>query len=269
MISKIYDAISAGTDGRAKLAHDLDRDIRSCFEQAASSKTPPRIFFRADDIGPPSRNFTRMMELFIKYEIPLCLAVVPVWMTRPRWEAMAPFLDTPELFCWHMHGYCHKNHEIEGKKQEFGPARTRKHLEHELSQGLHRLESILKDQFFPVFTPPWNRCSIETMDCLKQLGFKAVSRSFSSRPPVPEGFLDISVDVDLHTRKDKDATAGWAKLLKELERALSARSCGIMLHHMRMDDSAFLFLEYLLERVAGQKGLETVTYKDLVYSAVS
>lgn len=266
MISKIYDAIGTTEEGRAKLPQDLDRDIRHLFEKAICADTPPRIFFRADDIGPPSQNFTRMMMLFIKFKIPICLAVVPTWLTQPRWETMTPFWDTPELFCWHMHGYCHKNHETEGKKQEFGPARTRQNLEHELSRGLSRLESILGDQFFPVFTPPWNRCSTAAMDCLRQLGFKAVSRSFGSRPPVPEGFLDISVDVDLHTRKDKDARTGWAKLVKELERALSSGTCGIMLHHMRMNDSAFLFLEYLLEVVAGQKGLETVTYKDLVHS---
>jgi len=204
------------------------------------------------------------MALFQQFRIPLCLAVVPAWLTRSRWEAMAPFLGDGELFCWHMHGYRHQNHETQGKKQEFGLARPRETVHQDLSRGYARLQDIMGSHFFPVFTPPWNRCSTEAMESLKTLNFKAVSRSFGGKPLPPPNLPDIAVHVDLHTRKDPDPQTGWVKLLGELETGLASGRCGIMLHHMRMNDPAFLFLEYLLDLIAKTAKFSAVTYRELV-----
>ena len=116
------------------------------------------IFFRADDIAVPASNFTRLLKMFSQYRVPLCLAVVPAWLTRPRWQALkrvAP--NTASLWCWHQHGWRHVNHADQGKKQEFGPLRSQDDLEHDVKCGRHRLENLLGQNFYPVFTPPWNR----------------------------------------------------------------------------------------------------------------
>ncbi len=259
MISSIY------TIGRPVVPDAVAARLERIFRSAIDTHGSVTVFFRADDIGPPSKNFSRMMNLFVQYHTPLCLAVVPAWMTRPRWEAMRQYIsEDPALFCWHMHGFLHRNHEPDGKKQEFGPARTPADLRHDLSKGVWRLQTLMGDALTPVFTPPWNRCSLEAMMQLKQLGFKGVSRSAGSRPQVPEGITDLSIHVDLHTRKEPVAQDGWEGLCNQFDAHLGARPCGIMLHHMRMNTNAFDFLAYLLHFFSRQKRVKTVTFRDLV-----
>lgn len=234
-------------------------------EKAVREKEKIKIFFRADDIAVPSHNFSRLMELFLSHRTPLCLAVVPSWITPQRWESMRPFrVRGGKLFCWHMHGYRHQNHETSGKKQEFGPARSQSNIISDLTRGYSRLSSVLKDEAFPVFTPPWNRCSKETLQVLKKLKFKAVSRSDGAQPLTLEGLDDYCVHVDLHTRKEKDPDTGRHNLIKELEHGLSTGVCGIMIHHMRMNDNAFLFLDTLLAQLSNYPQIKPVTFQNLI-----
>jgi len=136
-----------------------------------------QVFFRADDIGKMDGKFIRMMELFGKYRMPLCLAVVPEWMSRERWQAMDRFSTADLHWCWHQHGYAHLNYQSQGKKNEFGDMRSADEVRRDLQGGREHLAAILGKTFCPVFTPPWNRCSSVTLQLLPELGFKAVSRS--------------------------------------------------------------------------------------------
>jgi peptidoglycan/xylan/chitin deacetylase (PgdA/CDA1 family) len=234
-------------------------------DQAGTVKKQIQFFFRADDIGVPSKNFDRMMQLFIAYEVPLCLAVVPVWMTGKRWQAMEEYQEkASRLFCWHMHGYGHKNYERNKKKHEFGPTRAKSDIFRELTNGRDRLLSLMGSAFTPVFTPPWNRCSQETLMALKQLDFKGVSRSYGASPPPIDGLKDMVVHVDLHTRKDKTSDLGREKLVEEFNTGVLSEACGIMLHHMRMDQAAFAFLEALLGFLTTDSRIKLVTYKELL-----
>lgn len=213
------------------------------------------LFFRADDIGVPSRNFSRLTSLFSQNTIPLGLAVVPTWMTQSRWDH---FQSIPEihgkkrLWCWHHHGWRHMNHEPKGKKQEFGPSRSEHEVMKDLKRGKERLKTILGKQFIPIFTPPWNRCSEGCMRILNNLGYKGISRFDNAKPAAPDGLKDISVNVDLHTLKAPDPASEWTLLMRQLEGAVGSGWCGIMIHHQRMNDNAFLFLEWLFQELNGQ-----------------
>lgn len=231
--------------------------------QGLEGQEQVRIFFRADDIGVPGANFSRMMAIFLKYRFPICLAVVPAWLTRPRWDALTPLAQKGgDLFCWHQHGWRHRNHEIKGKNQEFGPGRSREKILRDLEKGRDRLQGMLKDRFSPFFTPPWNRCSLEAMEALVALGFKGISRSRGSRPYSPAQLMEISVDVDLHTRREKSVELWWDGIFNELSRGIETGVCGIMLHHMRMDDLAFSFLEALVQILAGHEKIRGITFAD-------
>jgi len=260
LISAIYKSFDR------QLPPEIDAAFQHTIEHGVKDYGPINVFFRADDIGVPSKNYTRMMTLFLKYQTPLCLAVVPSWMTQQRWEAMQDFIKKgADLFCWHMHGFRHMNHETEGKKQEFGPARSSQELLDELSHGQARLQSILGQMLTPIFTPPWNRCSLETMIILKKIGFKGISRSHGNSPPPPPGGIeDFPIHVDLHTRKEKKAEDGWQKMQAEFITGMKSSACGIMIHHMRMNDQAFIFLEYLLAQISKNKQIKTMTYKNLI-----
>jgi hypothetical protein len=105
------------------------------------------------------------------------------------------------------------------------------------------------DAFTPAFTPPWNRCDSETLKALQELGYKALSRNLGAQPPAPAALTEYPVSVDLHTRKEKDGESGWQNFLKELRESLGNGFCGIMIHHQRMNNAAFDFLELLLSEL--------------------
>jgi len=248
----------------ADIVNRTERCVAAGCEQQSRSGDA-HLFFRADDIAVPGRNFTRLLKIFSDYRVPLCLAVVPAWLTRPRWLALKGLAqDAASRWCWHQHGWRHVNHETKGKKQEFGPTRSRADLEHDIGGGRQRLENLLGQDFYPVFTLPWNRCDQKTLDVLEDLGYAAVSRSRGSRPPASGGLASVDVNVDLHTRKEKTPAAGWQNLFDELQQAIAAGHCGIMVHHQRMNRAAFDFLDILLKTLKTQKDLELVHFKNII-----
>ena len=119
------------------------------------------------------------------------------------------------------------------------------------------------ENFYPIFTPPWNRCDNNTLKQLKSLRFKAISRSSENKTINPERIAEYNVNVDLHTRKEKDPERGWSNLFGELRHSLANGLCGIMIHHQLMNDQAFVFIEYLFQALAGRSGMKTVHLKDL------
>jgi len=251
-----------------KLPTDLSSRTQRCFDDACanfSANHPGYVFFRDDDVAAPGKQFAQLMQLFSQLQVPLNLAIVPAWLTRVRWQSiMPPRQSAADLWCWHQHGWRHKNHEIRGKKQEFGPRRSDTAIEHDISQGRRRLENLIGDSFFPVFTPPWNRCDERTLRLLEKRGYVAVSRSQNPNRSMLKGLPDFCVNVDMHTRKEKTSAAGWINFFEELKKAISSGLCGIMIHHNRMNATAFDFLETLLKMFGAHKNLRLVHFRDLV-----
>lgn len=249
-------------------APDLDLRINQSIRSGLENTDPMgglSLFFRADDVAVPGKKFARMMALFAKYGVPLSLAIVPVRLTPARWQYLKGFVkNNPSRCCWYQHGWRHVNHEAEGKKQEFGDARSLAEITQDLMRGKHRLEQLMGEAFYPVFTPPWNRCGANTLQALKSLGYAAVSRSRRSKPLSPGGLPDFFVNVDLHTRKEREAAVGWHNLLREFEQALASGFCGIMIHHQLMNAAAFEFLEVLFKALINHPEIQVVNFKDLV-----
>jgi peptidoglycan/xylan/chitin deacetylase (PgdA/CDA1 family) len=247
---------------------DLTIRVERCIEEARAhtvKKGPGSIFFRADDVAVPGKQLSRLIELFIVYRVPLALAVVPAWLTEPRWKQLEKLGRTaPDLWCWHQHGWRHVNHEAGSKKQEFGSLRSPVKIKKDLRRGRDRLERLMGSSFYPVFTPPWNRCGLPALKLLKRSGYYAVSRSNGSLPPSPDGLPDFQVNVDLHTRKEVNPLTGWDNFLSELRQAIVTGRCGVMIHHQLMNDAAFDFLEVFLKTIIKQKDLLSVNFKNMV-----
>jgi hypothetical protein len=242
----------------------IEQAIDSGFQKSADPDSG-RIFFRADDVAVPGKRFVRMMELFSRNRVPLSLAVIPARLTSVRWQYLKGFeKKNPSRWCWHQHGWRHVNHETKGKKQEFGEVRTPPEIRQDLIRGQQRLKQLMGKDFFPVFTPPWNRCSDHTLQVLQELGFVAVSRSRGSKPQSLANLPDFSVSVDLHTRKEKDPAAGLDNLVKEFKQAAGSGDCGIMIHHQMMNEAAFDFLAALLRMLVKRKRLHLVHFRDMV-----
>ena len=235
-------------------------------EVIATARAPVATFFRADDIGVPSANFTRLLDLFARHRTPLNLAVVPSWLTERRWQELeAEARPAADLWCWHQHGRRHQNHQQSGKKGEFGTDRDRAAIRRDLTLGRDRLRAIIGPALTPAFTPPWNRCSAVTLELLGELGFTAVPRNAGATPPAP--LPDLFVNVDLHTRREPTPDAGMTALLEELRRAIALGWCGIMIHHQRMNSHAFTFLDLLLTHLRNNPAFSPRKFPELTGAA--
>ncbi len=245
---------------------DSAEQLRMAFKRGlADGSGTARIFFRADDIGAPGRQFSQLIELFTRHRLPLCLAVVPTWLTKSRCKSLQSLTGPAgSQWCWHQHGWLHRNHERRGKKQEFGPGRPAAAQVADLMKGKERLEALMAKDFSPFFTPPWNRCSADTLEGLKKNGFAAVSRSSNARPETPDGLPDLQVNIDLHTRKEVEPQQAFKAILREIEQSVSSSTAGVMIHHQRMDAAAVAFLDSLLETVAANPSLQPVQFTDLI-----
>ncbi|MEA2114312.1 MAG: polysaccharide deacetylase family protein [Thermodesulfobacteriota bacterium] len=249
---------------QTELPKDLDQRLQDLFEAAEKTSRPIRIFFRADDIGRIDNNFIQMMQLFADFDMPLCPALVPQWLSADNWQQIRSLVNKESLFCWHQHGFNHSNHEAVGKKCEFGENRLSKAIRKDILAGKNKLEQLLADSFLPVFTPPWNRCSKAAMRVLQELDFVAVSRSINVQPQSPAGLPDLAINIDLHTRKETDPKQAMDNLLAECRTALESGCMGFMLHHQRMNNNAFLFMEYLFKAIHSDPRLVPCTFRELL-----
>lgn len=252
----------------SKPIQHMEKELASSIENGIQKKTVPgkvELFFRADDIAVPSKLFKRFIELFHTHQLPLCLAVVPSWLTRRRYDELRQITGLNDrLFCWHQHGRVHHNFETFGKKQEFGPGRDFETIRTNLQHGQTRLQEILGSSFSPFFTPPWNRCSIETADALKELGFQAISRSKGAQPDFSDIIEDIQVNVDLHTRKETDTNLSFKNLLTEIENGIASGRCGIMIHHQRMNNNAFILLDQLMTELGKRDEFRPLLFSEMI-----
>ncbi len=255
MISTLYENIP----------DNIDKRLEESIAKGLSNGTgEAMIFFRADDIGVPGKQFSHLIEIFKNNNMPLCLAVVPTWLTAARFEKLQQLTGKKSSqWCWHQHGWLHQNHEKSGKKQEFGPGRPAKEQLRDLKKGKDRLLGIMGNACSPFFTPPWNRCSIDTLTGLYSLGFQAVSRSHNATPASPPKLPDIQINIDLHTRKEPHAKRCLQNLLNEVTQSISSGRGGIMIHHQRMNQNSYNFLELLLVKINSAPRLHPVTFQEL------
>ncbi len=245
----------------ADLKQQLDYAIDKGLKNGNGEAT---LFFRADDIGVPSKQSSQLIQVFRKTQLPLCLAIVPTWLTSIRFVQLLEDTGPPtSQWCFHQHGWLHRNHEQSGKKQEFGTARPAAEQIEDLKKGKERLSSIMGEASSPFFTPPWNRCSRDTLCGLLELGFQGVSRSPNAQPSPPTGLPDIAINTDLHTRKEATTEESLRNLLAELTRGLSAGKSGIMIHHQRMNQTSFDFLALLLSIINARPNIHPVTFSEL------
>jgi len=250
------------------LPDNIEQKIDHCIVKALADRVQSKntvLMLRADAIGVPGKSFYRLLDIFMEYNIPLSLAVVPSWLYESRWNVIKKRIPENKkyLFCWHQHGWRHSNYEENGKKQEFGPERSISDIIDDLESGWLRLESVMGRDFYSVFTPPWNMCSNDALNLIKEMKYKCISRIQGIEPLAPKGLADFPINVDLHTREEKNQSIDWGKLYLELKYTISHGYCGIMIHHQNMNDHSFKFLEIFLNIIKNKKNIKPVNLRTL------
>lgn len=205
------------------------------------------VFFRDDDVDEEEVTLRRLLNLFAARNVPIVLGVIPARLTTAGIELLQQFSGSIELV---QHGWQHVNHELTGRKCEFGISRSFAEQFDDLSRGQARMNEAFGQQWFPAFIPPWNRCTTVTEQALQQLGFRVLSKLHEKDSSACASLPEISVTLDVYRWKDgaqlKPTAELWQAIAEQIQQDLRI---GIMLHHKVMGDEAFVFLEQLWDEL--------------------
>jgi hypothetical protein len=240
----------------------LTRLKSSLAQQAA----PPRIFFRDDDVDEDEAALRRLLRLFLERNTPINLGVIPGRLTAACAGLLAESAGaTPALVELNQHGWLHLNHEREGRKCEFGPSRTCAEQLADIALGRARMTEAFGPNWFPVFIPPWNRCTEETHRAIDHLGFRALSAKRGSSVVTGYRFEEISITLDLYRWNEGARLKSPEEVVDDLIAQLSRRQAiGVALHHKVMDERAFSFLASLLDTLASHPAARFHTFQSLL-----
>jgi hypothetical protein len=214
-----------------------------------SRPAPADVFFRDDDAGWGDDRLRALLDRFERRELPLDLAVIPAALDRRLAADLRRRAATQRLGL-HQHGYAHRNHEPHGRKYEFGPHRSAQQQRRDIEAGAARLRDLLGDLVQPIFTPPWNRCTVDTAQCLVEHGFDVLSRESRAEPLGVAGLREVPVRID------------WLKPdVGERLAASLARGgrVGVMFHHAVMDSEDLSRADELLALLASHRRVKTGT----------
>jgi hypothetical protein len=215
---------------------------------------PVDAFFRDDDGGWEDDRLLTLLDRFGELGLPLDVAVIPQALSPAVAVELRRRVDArPELVGVHQHGFAHVDHEVEGRKQEFGPARSLDEQRADMAAGRARLAELLGDAVEPIFTPPWNRCTADTAAAARELGFEVLSREARAPRFALDGLRELPVSLDWFAKRD-----GARLTLAELgelaaDRVRSGAPLGVMLHHAVMDDGELAAAGELLDVLAGHE----------------
>src|SRR6476646_1473558 len=196
---------------------------------------PASLFFRNDDCGWSDDRLLLLLDIFADFGISVDLAAIPAALSSAFAQKLSRRMAAhPESLRIHQHGYAHLNHEPEGKKCEFGPARNYLSQRSDIENGQRILAELLGTVPDPIFTPPWNRCTAVTARCLAELGFQVLSRDSHAATFEASGVCELPIAVDwfAHRKQVRLDRMEWGKsLATKLEKEAAV---GIMLHHSVM-----------------------------------
>lgn len=224
-------------------------ELKSKLENLEAEEKALHIFFRDDDVDEDEVSLRRLLNLFLYRQVPVNLGVIPERLTDLAVRLLAQSHHTfPDLIELNQHGWQHINHERTGKKCEFGISRTYSEQLEDIARGKAKITEAFGHDWFPVFIPPWNRCTAATYEALDQLGFLVLSKKQGECPVSGYRFREISITLDLYRWKGAVALRPLEEIIGDLiEQIEQRKTLGIMLHHKVMADEAFSFLERLLE----------------------
>lgn len=215
-------------------------------EALAARSAPLPFFVRDDDAGWADERLLALLNMMQAAQVPLDLAVIPVALGTPLAVELRQRQAAGEVGL-HQHGLAHLNHEPEGRRCEFGAARSADQQRADLLQGRALLHTRLGEHLDPILTPPWNRVAPFTPALLAELGFAALSRDATApaQQALPE--LRVHLDWSRWVREGLGAAAAVQALAAALARHPEDGSpFGLMLHHAVMDDAELQALQQAL-----------------------
>jgi len=266
-LPKAEDVSPAGRSGFSASRRPVETALKFTLGRIRDQGKEVRVFLRDDDIDEDEETLRQLLDIAFARQVPVNLEIIPAKLTDTAVGVLREYKGfQPTLIELHQHGWQHVNHENVGKKCEFGAGRCFDDQFADIARGKTRLEEAFGDKFFPAFTPPWNRCTEDTLKVLDRLGFAVLSRDRNGHAARGYGFQEISVTLDLFRWKGgvtlKNPEEILTQLISQIE---TCDTVGILLHHKVMDVTAFSFLDFLLTQLRHYPNVKFHTFQSLLH----
>lgn len=223
---------------------------------------PVQLFVRNDDAGWEDERLFTLLDLFDEREFPIDLAVIPLASTERLAEQLIRRQDTAPLGL-HQHGFAHANHELDGRKCEFGPSRSLAAQRSDILAGRERLLAQFGPALDSIFTPPWNRCTGDTATALREAGIAVLSRDLTAGRVGLAGLCECPIHIDWFGRLRGQRLEQYAWSAAFAAALTSAETpVGLMLHHAVMDDAEMAACGALLDLLASHSRLHPVLMRE-------
>jgi hypothetical protein len=230
---------------------------------------PVSFFFRDDDVGWSTPRLLALLDRFEDFGIPVDLAVIPTELTRELSDVLQERIEnTPRRIGIHQHGFAHANHEVAGRKCEFGPSRSPEQQFLDVRAGQTLLKRVFGSLVCPIFTPPWNRCTTATAQVLKQLGFRTLSRDATAEKLGCHDIYELPVTTDWFRKKSGVRTPFECIGADLACTVISERPIGIMLHHEHMDEAEMKRLSELLHLLSSHERTQCTLMHEITIDSI-
>jgi hypothetical protein len=241
-------------------------ELQAALDAVAERGDSIQVWWRDDDAGREHPALPRLLELAECHELPLALAVVPMWLEPGAQARIAASAHATVL----QHGFAHADHAPpDGKPIELG-GRSGDAVVAELAQGQAMLKDAFGCAFLAVLVPPWNRLDHGLIGRLAGCGFVGLS-SFGRRasPEAAPGVAQVNAHLDPIDWRGTRLFVGETAALGRLLAVQGAdEPIGILSHHLTMDEDGWTFLERLLAVLAAHPGARICRAPEL-FEAVS
>jgi hypothetical protein len=220
------------------------RELEAGLDAIAARGEAIRLWGRDADAGRAHPALDRRLELAARRDLPLALAVVPLWLEPPVQAAIAASAQATVL----QHGYDHANHAAAGSRPVELGGRPADAILRELAAGREILREAFGSTFLAVLVPPWNRLEPALIAQLGACGFCGLS-TFGRRPDEAgaPGLCQVNTHLDPVDWRASRLFVGETAALQRLCAVLDPdEPIGILTHHLVMDEAGWTFLDRLL-----------------------
>ncbi len=224
----------------------------------ASAGRTATFWWRDDDAQHPGPRLDQLLDLSIRHQVPVALAVIPAGASAGLREMLT---QTAAPVTVVQHGYAHQNHATpEEKKVELGGHRPAQHVIAELAVGRQTLDAW--PNTVPLLVPPWNRIAPHLVPLLPSLGFTGLS-TFGPRPATRDPQLTV-INSHIDPIAWRHRVGGNPPPFTGVEAALTAtvghlrqrrlgpvdpaEPTGLLTHHRVHHDHVWRFIDAFLSR---------------------
>ena len=215
-----------------------------------------KFWFRDDDVTKFDDSLEDLLNYFKNKNIDILLAAIPTEVD----EITAVKLKKHSNILLGQHGYSHTNYS-NTEMAEFTLERDVEEVKHQIKIGREKLQKLFGKMYLDIFIPPWFEIDKNTLKTISELNYKAISNYWDNQVN-KYNIIEANSQVDF-VNWDKAYTFGGAdyvldQIINELNKDKDEYYIGLLLHHERVGNQTYIFLEELIDVISKYAKFTTV-----------